>query len=308
MVVSPTSSSRSSGPGGLLVLAALLVAAGSPALARQNSGSGYASDYDYAGQGDDWYARGPAPGRDYAPPFLDQILSGEDFCQGYERSFDPWWFGPPLFRTNRRAYDHTFRSSAADKTWPCIVGFTPPTCDDGNPCTFDAFDAALARCTHVAERDGLACPDGQFCNGNETCLSGVCVAGTPPVCDDDNACTIDSCDQFTNECFSFPQPPPDEVQNLTLTPLPPGGRTAELTWDSLPGADVYDLYRSASGRPDDFWCFQRDLASHGTVDLGETPDSNHVFLFIPVAVNCAGGGTLGYSSAGVERIPYRPCR
>jgi hypothetical protein len=279
------------------------MAAGSPALA-QNSGSGYASDYDYAGQGDNWYARSPRPERDYAPPFLDQILSGEDFCQGYEKSFDLWGLGPPLFRTNRREYDHTFRSSKADKGWACIVGFTPPTCDDGNPCTFDLFDAALARCIHNVERDGLACPDGQFCNGNETCLSGVCVAGTPPSCDDGIACNIDTCDTFTQECFSFPQPPPDEVQNLTLV----GSRTAELTWDSLQGADVYDLYRSHSGRADDFWCFQRDLPGHGTVDLGETPDPGHVYLFIPVAVNCAGGGTLGYSSSGVERIPYRPCR
>ena len=56
----------------------------------QESGSDHDADYDYQGQGDDWYGRRslPRPKRDYAPPLLDQILSGEDFCLGYERAFD----------------------------------------------------------------------------------------------------------------------------------------------------------------------------------------------------------------------------
>jgi len=45
---------------------------------------------------------------------------------------------------------------------------------------------------------GASCSDGNPCNGEETCNeSGVCVAGTPPVLDDGDACTIDSCDPTT---------------------------------------------------------------------------------------------------------------
>lgn len=41
--------------------------------------------------------------------------------------------------------------------------------------------------------DGASCGDGLACNGAETCLGAVCIAGAPLDCDDDDACTIDSC-------------------------------------------------------------------------------------------------------------------
>ncbi|MBN1770549.1 MAG: putative metal-binding motif-containing protein [Deltaproteobacteria bacterium] len=66
-------------------------------------------------------------------------------------------------------------------------------CDDGVACTVDRCDGALGRCTHEAS-DAL-CDDGQFCNGAERCLGAAgCAAGTPPVCSDALACTIDRCD------------------------------------------------------------------------------------------------------------------
>ncbi len=37
------------------------------------------------------------------------------------------------------------------------------------------------------------CADGNECNGIERCVRGACVAGTPIDCDDDLACTDDSC-------------------------------------------------------------------------------------------------------------------
>ena len=58
--------------------------------------SGYETDYDYPGHGDDWYGRTgmPRPERDFPAEFLDLILSGEDFCVGYDRFFDPLGLGP----------------------------------------------------------------------------------------------------------------------------------------------------------------------------------------------------------------------
>ena len=47
-----------------------------------------------------------------------------------------------------------------------------------------------ASCTGNTE-----CDDGNACNGAETCSGGLCQPGTPPVCDDGNPCTTDSCDQ-----------------------------------------------------------------------------------------------------------------
>ncbi len=38
-----------------------------------------------------------------------------------------------------------------------------------------------------------SCADADLCNGQETCESGTCQPGTPPVVDDANPCTTDSC-------------------------------------------------------------------------------------------------------------------
>ena len=78
----------------------------------------------------------------------------------------------------------------------CQAG-TPPPVDDGNPCTIDACDPQSG-VVHLPEPSGLACPDGDLCNGDEACDgAGACQAGTPPVVDDGNPCTADSCDPAT---------------------------------------------------------------------------------------------------------------
>jgi hypothetical protein len=65
-------------------------------------------------------------------------------------------------------------------------------CDDSNPCTTDACDAATG-CTHV-NLTGTSCANGTVCDGAETCNAGVCQAGAAPSCDDSNPCTADACD------------------------------------------------------------------------------------------------------------------
>ena len=52
-----------------------------------------------------------------------------------------------------------------------------------------ATDGAMgAPC--IADGD---CDDGDECNGVEICVDGRCAAGTSPDCDDENACTVDTC-------------------------------------------------------------------------------------------------------------------
>ncbi len=48
-------------------------------------------------------------------------------------------------------------------------------------------------------RNGV-CDDGVYCNGEERCESGRCVAGDPVSCDDAVACTADTCDETTWTC------------------------------------------------------------------------------------------------------------
>ncbi len=71
----------------------------------------------------------------------------------------------------------------------------PGGCEDGDPCTTDACEAS--GCTHVAAANGTACPDGNVCNGSETCQSGACAAGSALDCSDANPCTTDACNPAT---------------------------------------------------------------------------------------------------------------
>ncbi len=84
----------------------------------------------------------------------------------------------------------------------CLGGFcqagTPPSCNDGSPCTLDQCDPLLG-CQHAPVLNGSSCSDGNSCNGPETCRNGVCQQGTPPAngssCNLGNPCTNgDFCD------------------------------------------------------------------------------------------------------------------
>ena len=66
-------------------------------------------------------------------------------------------------------------------------------CDDGNECTDDVCDVATACSSTI--RTG-ACSDGDACTDSDQCQDGQCVAGPELDCDDDEACTIDSCDSL----------------------------------------------------------------------------------------------------------------
>jgi hypothetical protein len=74
----------------------------------------------------------------------------------------------------------------------CVT--TALACGDEDPCTIDVCDLHAGGCPAPAVPDGTGCADDSACNGDETCQSGACVAGTPLVCDDGDLCTTDVCD------------------------------------------------------------------------------------------------------------------
>ena len=106
----------------------------------------------------------------------------------------------------------------------CVAG-TPPDCSDGVSCTTDACDETAGLCRNIPSDAACGvnehcdatlgctpqcagnadCDDGLFCNGAETCVSGGCVAGTPPSCGDGVACTVDLCDETGARCLSVPE-------------------------------------------------------------------------------------------------------
>ncbi len=75
-------------------------------------------------------------------------------------------------------------------------------CDDDVECTIDTCDAATG-CQFTAS-DSL-CDDTLFCNGTETCDADLgCQDGTAPTTDDTVACTVDACDDDTDQVTHTP--------------------------------------------------------------------------------------------------------
>jgi len=84
-------------------------------------------------------------------------------------------------------------------------GGQPTSCDDADPCTLDTCDPAHG-CAHPRAPTGTPCNDGNPCTTgdhceNPTCATGSCldiptgcVGGAPTNCNDNNECTLDSCD------------------------------------------------------------------------------------------------------------------
>lgn len=61
------------------------------------------------------------------------------------------------------------------------------------PCAGAPCGEEGEHCSLRDEFDGTPCPDGDACNGEESCSSGTCQPGSPVTCQDFNECTDDSC-------------------------------------------------------------------------------------------------------------------
>lgn len=81
----------------------------------------------------------------------------------------------------------------------CVAGSL--NCNDGVDCTVDSCDEELDRC--VAMPNDEVCSDGDACNGAETCdLALGCTLSAPLACNDEDSCTIDSCDSEVGCVFA----------------------------------------------------------------------------------------------------------
>ncbi|MFA5133534.1 MAG: putative metal-binding motif-containing protein [Patescibacteria group bacterium] len=84
----------------------------------------------------------------------------------------------------------------------CRSCATDAECADSNLCTMDKCLSGV--CQHSALLDGSLCSNGIFCDGVETCVSGVCKSGPKVFCDDGKQCTTDSCNETQQKCVFTP--------------------------------------------------------------------------------------------------------
>ena len=98
----------------------------------------------------------------------------------------------------------------------CDASETSSSCPEDCPgsvcgdlvCDFDetcAQDGVMCSVSAGQCRTDEECDDGDVCNGQETCETGVCTPGTSLNCDDNDACTDDSCDK-TQGCLHTNNP------------------------------------------------------------------------------------------------------
>lgn len=73
----------------------------------------------------------------------------------------------------------------------------------GEPSQCHAFACIEGACEEIPEEDGVFCEDGDLCTGPDFCSDGKCISGQPIQCDDQNPCTLDSCDPAVG-CVHLP--------------------------------------------------------------------------------------------------------
>lgn len=74
---------------------------------------------------------------------------------------------------------------------PCKKCTTAADCSDGNSCTTDTCSAETG-CANPNTPG--SCDDGSVCTTTDACTEGTCIGGGSLNCNDNNSCTIDSCD------------------------------------------------------------------------------------------------------------------
>ena len=100
--------------------------------------------------------------------------------------------------------------SACTDNDQCQAGNCVPgpllNCNDGDVCVLGTCDR-LTGCQFAPVVNGSPCNDGSACTQTDTCQAGVCTAGPLVDCNDQNPCTIDTC-QSPSGCQHSPNPAP----------------------------------------------------------------------------------------------------
>lgn len=107
------------------------------------------------------------------------------------------------------------------------------------------------------------CDDGLYCNGVETCLSGVCQAGTPIDCSDlSNQCNEGVCDETHRQCLAQPKldgTACDDSLFCTVNDVCMSGLCAGVTRDCSDGVactidSCDEVYNVCVKTPDNSYC------------------------------------------------------
>jgi hypothetical protein len=172
----------------------------------------------------------------------------------------------------------------------CVAGDDP--CADDVECTADACLEEADRCFHDPQHE--VCSDGDACNGAERCdrVTG-CVGAAPLYCNDESACTVDSCDPAVGCVFT-----PRDLDGDGFTDGRCGGEDCDD--DPRFGVDVNpDADEICDNRRDDDCDGARDFLDDECVPRNDT---------CAEAVVLPGPGTHSGSTRGLSGTYELSCR
>ena len=167
----------------------------------------------------------------------------------------------------------------------CVSG-TPLVCDDQNPDTTDSCDPVQG-CVFLSRgpADGTPCEDGNLCTTNDVYQNGICQAGPPLLCDDQNPDTTDTCEPEEGCVFQVTEAIAPVV--VMLSPPYPGPRdpvtiTASYSTDiDDPHIEIFlngDLMKTCEVRE---CSFQGGPYPEGLIAIVRYRDINGVMQFTP---------------------------
>ena len=93
------------------------------------------------------------------------------------------------------------RDSCDEEGGQCLHEPIALACDDHNSCTVDEC-LPFTGCKNNEIRVGESCEDGNVCTTGEICTAqGLCQPEGEGICDDNNPCTVDTCDPLYADCY-----------------------------------------------------------------------------------------------------------
>lgn len=161
---------------------------------------------------------------------------------------------------------------------PCV---DDGDCNDGLLCTEDRCDLGIERCRFEAN-DAL-CDDLAYCNGVERCVAGQgCIPGEASPCSDNDACSIDSCDEATDLCSHV---------------IRDADGDGDPDWHCFPGQDCDDSDPLRSSLVAEVCANTKDDDCDDLVDEAGCVTPSHDTCFDPLEITAPGSYALDTTGA-----------
>jgi len=175
-------------------------------------------------------------------------------------------------------------------------------CNDGNVCT-DETCLPGTGCKYTNNTN--ACDDANACTTADKCGNGQCIGGPPPVCNDGDVCTDDTCDNAIGCVTSFNTAPCEDGNKCTANDtcasgtctagspvvcMPQNDCQENGLCDPVTGACAYYLKPDGTACNDGNACSMNDKCKAGAC-IDSTP-----LVCPPPANNCLGAGTCNPST------------